>query len=420
LEDIKRLQFESTITSIEKINPEFSRVRIRVLYAGKNRNNSYFSKEVIEKMLPTIKNIPVIGEWIEEDKSFGSHGGRVEIDDNGVRFVDTTVPIGLVPSDTEITWEIVREKDGITEHEYLCCTAFLWTGRYKNVEKVLDGNHNHSMEISILKGKWDENDCYIVEDALFSALCVLDPSVEPCFESSKIINYSFNKEEFKSEFNQMLNELKFSLKEVKTVTDETNIENVEEVTEEIVEEVKEEVTETFEENNETSDIVDETEGEKTEVEINEDKVIVEEVVIKEIIGEIIEENSEENIDEFELLKNEFNVLQNKIVELEKLNEELSNFKLDIETKEKQIEIDLLFENFENEISIENLTKLRENALSMDLTILEDQLCALAYKSKKEFSKSKNNNNVKSKVFIPTENNTVVEPYGSASAYFNKK
>ena len=121
-----------------------------------------------------------------------------------------------------------------------------------------------------------------------------------------------------------------------------------------------------------------------------------------------------------MLKNEFNVLQNKIVELEKLNEELSNFKLDIETKEKQIEIDLLFENFENEISIENLTKLRENALSMDLTILEDQLCALAYKSKKEFSKSKNNNNVKSKVFIPTENNTVVEPYGSASAYFNKK
>ena len=34
-------------------------------------------------------------------------------------------------------WKI-REKDGLTEHEYLTCTAYLWYQRYPELEKVLN------------------------------------------------------------------------------------------------------------------------------------------------------------------------------------------------------------------------------------------------------------------------------------------
>ena len=42
-----------------------------VLYTGKNRNRSIISKEVVEKALYSLKNIPVVGEWKEENENFG-------------------------------------------------------------------------------------------------------------------------------------------------------------------------------------------------------------------------------------------------------------------------------------------------------------------------------------------------------------
>ena len=78
----KKLKFESPILNIEKINSSLAKVKIRIMYAGKNKNGSYFDKEmIINKMLPTIYNIPIIGYM--EDGDFTDHGDRLEIDENG-------------------------------------------------------------------------------------------------------------------------------------------------------------------------------------------------------------------------------------------------------------------------------------------------------------------------------------------------
>ncbi len=197
-------------TNIEKINPLFSKVKIRIAYTGENRNNSYISKEAFEKALPTIYNCPIIGEFIEAIDDFGSHGGKIEISDKDIKYIHTTKPYGVINENSEITWEDVVEEDG-TVNTYLCATGYLWTGRYDELASVIENSKSQSMEIEISKGEFkkiNDKDLYAIDNFIFSAFCILGEDVEPCFESSSVTTYSFNKEEFKEQFNEMLSELK--------------------------------------------------------------------------------------------------------------------------------------------------------------------------------------------------------------------
>lgn len=175
---------------VEKINPLITKTVVKIMYPGKNRNGSYITKEVAEKMAASLPNIPVIGDWSSEKEDFQSHGGVYE-SDNGL--VSTTKPIGVVPSDTKIWWEKYIDNDEI-EREYMCCEAYIWTGRYPEAQKIFrDGINNQSMELdpSTLQGTWAQienkgSEYFIIEEAIFTALCVLGEDVEPCFEGASI------------------------------------------------------------------------------------------------------------------------------------------------------------------------------------------------------------------------------------------
>jgi hypothetical protein len=156
----------------------------------------------------SLKNVPIVGFWREDVNNFGGHSKKLEISDEGFKVVDLTKPIGVIPENTELSWETLREKDGYTEHEYLCCTGILWSGRYEECEKILDDGSNQSMEIVLDKYHYDDDDVMVIDDAHFSALCVLgkdkdpDINVEPCFEQAGIESYSLD--DFKAEFEMML------------------------------------------------------------------------------------------------------------------------------------------------------------------------------------------------------------------------
>lgn len=202
-----KVKFDS---NIEKINPLFSRVKIRIAYTGENRNGSYISKEAFERALPTIYNCPIIGEFIEEVDDFGSHGGKIEISDNGIKYIHTTKPYGVINENSEITWEDIVEEDG-TINTYLCATGYLWTGRYEELISVIQNSKSQSMEIEVIDGETKNingKQIYNINDFIFSAFCILGDSVEPCFESASITSYNFNKDEFKEQFNEMLKELR--------------------------------------------------------------------------------------------------------------------------------------------------------------------------------------------------------------------
>ena len=192
----KVLNFNSMVSDYEIVNPEFARVKVYVCYAGKNRNMSSIDEQVLEKMSQSIYGVPMVAEYDKEHNCFKGHGGKVEITDEGIDFVETTVPYGFVDPKTPVFYEEVTELDGITKHNYLCCYAYLWYKRYPEVESVLKNQDNkkigQSMEIQVDSYEIDEDGYCVIKDGYFSALAML--GVEPCFESASVTS-KFSKDE---------------------------------------------------------------------------------------------------------------------------------------------------------------------------------------------------------------------------------
>ena len=149
----KLLDFQASITDVKQINPLFSTCRVRVLYAGRNRNTSYISKQSVENALPTLIGIPIVGEYSEENADYKGHGGKIDLD--SYKYVHTTKPYGFVPESATYEWEEVRGKDGVIR-EYLSINGcYLWTGRYEEAYSIIENDKSQSMEIQVTDGEWD-------------------------------------------------------------------------------------------------------------------------------------------------------------------------------------------------------------------------------------------------------------------------
>ena len=204
-------------SSIKKLNPQFSLCDVLVCYHGDNRNMTSLPKKVIEDNLYSIYGIPIVGEWIykldgTDEKSWGSHGGRIILDDNGIHFEQTTKPFGFVSKEAadNASWVTITEKDGHTKNEYLKLSGcILWTDRYEESKTILDENFGQSMEIEFKKGHYRDDHYYEAEEFIFSALCILGTDCEPCFESA-CIGRHYELDSFKKEFALMLDEYRKS------------------------------------------------------------------------------------------------------------------------------------------------------------------------------------------------------------------
>ena len=210
------------------INPMMSKCEIKVLYIGENRNYSYITKEVATEMAKTLRGAPIVGYYKEDKEDFADHGDRVIFDDEGIKFECMTKPYGFVSPDSEIWFQKFEDTDDFgntIEREYLMATGYLWTGQYEEVQSVIDNGKNQSMELdeSTMEGHWSTNqatgmDYFIIDDAMFSKLCILGDDVEPCFEGARItkpqVSTSFSKvdDTFKKTLFNMMQELKFALK----------------------------------------------------------------------------------------------------------------------------------------------------------------------------------------------------------------
>ena len=101
--------------------------------------------------------------------------------------------------------------------------GYLWTGQFEECQRVLENSNPQSMELDekTLKGYWstDNNkgvDFFIINDAVFSKLCILGDDVEPCFEGANVsapnLSSQFSKDdEFAKSLFTMMSELKFAL-----------------------------------------------------------------------------------------------------------------------------------------------------------------------------------------------------------------
>lgn len=288
-----------------EINPLMSSCEIKVLYLGENRNHSYITKDVATEMAKTLRGAPIVGYYKEEKDDFADHGERMIFDDEGIKFECLTRPYGFVAPDAKVwfqKFDDVDEFGNTITREYLMTTGYLWTGQYEECKSVVEGGKPQSMELDeeSLEGHWSTNsktgmDFFIINDAIFSKLCILGEDVEPCFEGSSItapeVSKTFTKmdDNFKKTLYAMMQDLKFALEGgQKMIIDEAETK----VTESEVVETEAEIT-AEETSIKTEAPVEEETTLETE-ESSEDKDTEDQSVLAENDNSIEDQSSQEN------------------------------------------------------------------------------------------------------------------------------
>lgn len=265
----------------DAINPGISKCEIKVMYLGKNRNGSFIDKNTAIQMANSLPATPIVAAYNENKEDFGDHGEVLHIEDGEIKFSCKTVPYGFVAPDAEVwfqKFDDTNEFGETTTREYLMTTGYLWTGQYPELDKCINEGQGQSMEIDDVDGHWtkDSNDIefFIINDAIFTKLCILGDDVEPCFEGASVTSpevsehFSYNKE-FSHTLFAMMNELKSALTKGGSMPKE----NVESVKVEPTATVEEEapVVEEFAEDVETNEDVESSEDSAEETFAEEGK-----------------------------------------------------------------------------------------------------------------------------------------------------
>jgi hypothetical protein len=411
--------------NITSVSPFASKCEIKVLYLGENRNRTSIDKATAKEMAQTLPGCPIVGYYSEKEEDFRDHGEQIIMDGDGIKFKCLTVPYGFVAPDAKVwfqDFEDVDEFGNAKVRTYLMTEGYLWTEQYEEAKRVINEGRPQSMELDgeSMKGHWstDSNkgvDFFIINDAIFTKLCILGEDVEPCFEGAAVtspnVSANFTKNEnFSKTLFSMLEELKsltYSLndndKGGKSMPVEENVsaEGITDVETKVVENSTEEKAET-EFSKENSDKVEQTSTEEIQDTVEDQFVKKEDEDKKEPEEEKKEDSKEEGKEEtdsskeeeedkdkkkkysleekFALMEQEFSELKEKYTALEKENEKLTSFKLEVENEKK----DALIKQFYM-LSDEDMKEVIENKSKYSLDEIESKLAVICYRKKVNFS-----------------------------------
>lgn len=434
-------QLEVKFTNIEssKQYAGMDRCKILVGYADDNRNRTNIKKEVWEHAnVNSIKNIPIVGIYSQEDGRFKGHMD-IDFDDEGL-VITNPVPYGVVPESANIYWETIEEEDGTIRDYTVVDGALLWTKRYPEVKEAFEnGTVGQSMEILVNDYEVDGRGYTIIKEMEYSSLCLLGLS-EPCFESAKATMFTLDKEKFKQEFSLLLDEIKkFNIEEDDKVKDNKSLDqniqagNIDctikieskvdvdtkkgcEINDnasfslshdELYRALREEIQGHYESNcswTYVNDVYDnyvvysveswhndicKEESFKANYTKSDSEVSVdfdsEVEVVKSWISvedsdkykELLDNYTKSNgiISNLESEKSEF---ESKISELEKSNNELYSFKEDVLEKQRIKEINSIESKFSKKLAINEVKSVKDKALSKEISVeeMEVELCKM--------------------------------------------
>ena len=403
-----------------EINPLMSSCEIKVLYLGENRNHSYITKEVATEMAKTLRGAPIVGYYKEDKEDFRDHGHKMILDDEGIKFECLTKPYGFVAPDAQVWFQKFEDTDDFgnkIEREYLMTTGYLWTGQFEEAKLALEGRpQSMELEEETLDGHWSTNsntgmDFFIINDAIFSKLCILGNDVEPCFEGARItapeISSTFTMDDnFKRTLFTMMQDLQSALKggykmelEDKNVETEVTTAIEEEVTpvEETATEAPAEEVAVEEEisTEDTEGAIDATQSGQEDYAAEENNTNEEESEEEEI-EESTEDTEEENVSEenevieekdYSLLEEELNSLKASYAEMEKKYQELVTFKEAVDNEKK----DALINSFYM-LSDDDKKDVIENKANYTLDEIEAKLSVICVRNKVNFDLEDNDKN----------------------------
>lgn len=182
--DIKDLVKEFSVSvygNIETYNQTLSKARLRTFYKYHNRNGTYITDEFAQKLIDSAPYTPVKGIYDNFNDDYTDHGtGRQE----GRIY-------GIVPENPNFAWEKHLDEDGV-EREYACFDVLLFTALYKEAGEIVGKSQSMELYEPALKGSFkyiDGRKAFVFTDGCFLGLQVLGEEVEPCFEGAAFFTF---------------------------------------------------------------------------------------------------------------------------------------------------------------------------------------------------------------------------------------
>ena len=199
-----------SLLSTFSVNNEFSEddarflhVTVDVLHTGENLNKSFFSKEVVDECVESIKNVPILG-FIKRDKhtnedDFAGHEYILKRTENGVEEKYAGRCYGVVPESCNPRWTTKVCDDG-QEREFLQVDAIMWE-KFTDATSIIhrDSEKGQSMELEVasIEGENDDNGVFHFTKFRFEGLCVLGDNAQPAMVNANVkindgVNFSMN------------------------------------------------------------------------------------------------------------------------------------------------------------------------------------------------------------------------------------
>ncbi len=191
----------------------FIDVYIDVMHTGANLNKTSFTKDAINKAIPTIANMPILGyvvnELDDEDKDFKGHEHELRITDTDIKYMYAGQAYGVIPESCNPRWVIKDDGTG-TEREYLRVDGLIWTKFGDPVDIFTrDVTKNHSVELTdMIYGVKGDDGITPVSSFKFDGCCILsttDPKIQPAMTGS-CVTANFSVDDITSQIRERLYE----------------------------------------------------------------------------------------------------------------------------------------------------------------------------------------------------------------------
>lgn len=181
------------IKDFEAADDRFTKVKVWLMHLGKNLNNSTFEKSVVDKAIPTLQYIPIMG-FVElnenNEKDFSNHRYIITKDEKGVRRKYMGTPYGVIKSsdDNNAHYEERLCEDGETR-TFLVTEGVIWNVLEDGAEIFhRDLVKSQSMELyeKSIDGYEDDDGIFHFTEFSFRAACVLGEDFTPAMTGSTI------------------------------------------------------------------------------------------------------------------------------------------------------------------------------------------------------------------------------------------
>ena len=182
------MKFELSPESLKiksALKKDFLEIEMKAIStANPNRNGSHFTREALEKAIPTFYNKPVLGSFSVDTDDFRGHESELkydkELENLYYDYTDSTseTPLGMIRSEDRvyITNDTV---DGLSWIHFTCC---LWVKyNYRQIKRLLkskNGKKKISVEIEVNESYVDENGVEIITDFTFDGVTILSDKLE--------------------------------------------------------------------------------------------------------------------------------------------------------------------------------------------------------------------------------------------------